>query len=441
VDVVPIEYLGGAFRAHVLRTIVVLTGIAALGLCVLSDTAQAAPRYAGMAVDANTGKVLYAKNADKPRYPASLTKIMTLYLLFDFIAEGKVDYTTDFYVTKHAAAQAPSKLGLKPGQTIRAIDAIRALVTKSANDVAAVVAENLGGSEVNFAKMMTKKARSIGMRSTTFRNASGLPNKQQVTTARDMVTMSLAIQRDHPKHYRFFRTKQFKYRGRRYRNHNALLFSYKGTDGIKTGYTRASGFNLTSSVRRGNKHVVAAVMGGKSSKSRNAQMRRVLDRSLRKASKHKRPPANATPPKRKSAPAPLVSQRGSAPLALASRAQHETHIDPEELAQIEDALAHERRMQRDVSRTAAIAPGRTNGDFHVQVGAYKTSSDASQQLSMVKSVAGDLLAGHSALTMPYRKKRRALYRARFAGFSEATARSACSRLKQRSIACVVMRAE
>jgi len=419
----------------------VLTGIASLGLCVLSDTAQAAPRYAGMAVDANTGKVLYAKNADKPRYPASLTKIMTLYLLFDFIAEGKVDYTTDFYVTKHAAAQAPSKLGLKPGQTIRSIDAIRALVTKSANDVAAVVAENLGGSETNFAKMMTKKARTIGMRSTTFRNASGLPNKGQITTARDMVTLSLAIQRDHPKHYRFFRTKQFKYRGRRYRNHNALLYSYKGTDGIKTGYTRASGFNLTSSVRRGNKHVVAAVMGGKSSKSRNAQMRRILDRSLRKASKHKRPPAIATPPKHKSAPAPLVSQRGSARLALASRAQREPRIDPEELAQIEDALAHERRMQRDIARTAAISGSQASGDFHVQVGAYKTSSDASKQLSMVKSVAGDLLAGHSALTMPYRKKRRALYRARFAGFSEATARSACSRLKQRSITCVVMRAE
>lgn len=442
----PIVFLSGVFQTRVLRSIAVLVAVAVFGLCVLPGPAQAKPRYAGMAVDANTGKVLYAKNADKPRYPASLTKIMTLYLLFDFIAEGKVDYKTKFYVTKHAAAQAPSKLGLKPGQSIRAIDAIRALVTKSANDVAAVVAENLGGSEVNFAKMMTAKARSIGMRSTTFRNASGLPNKEQVTTARDMVTMSLAIQRDHPKHYRFFRTKQFKYRGRRYRNHNALLFSYKGTDGIKTGYTRASGFNLTSSVRRGNKHVVAAVMGGKSSKSRNAQMRRVLDRSLRKASKHKRPPASATPPKRKPAPAskrpaPQVSQRGSAPLALASQGRAEPHIDPEELAQIEDALAHERRMQRDVARTAAIAPGRSNGDFHVQVGAYKTSSDASQQLSKVKSVAGDLLAGHSALTMPYRKKRRALYRARFAGFSEATARSACSRLKQRSITCVVMRAE
>ena len=392
-----------------------------------------------MAVDGNTGKVLYARNADAKRYPASLTKIMTLYLLFDLIAEGKVDYTTDFYVTKHAAGRPPSKLGLKPGQSIRVIDAIKALVTKSANDVAAVVAENIAGSEANFAKLMTKRARQIGMRSTTFKNASGLPNSKQVTTARDMITLAIRIQRDHPQHYKFFKTKEFRYRGRRYRNHNALLYSYKGTDGIKTGYTRASGFNLTSSVRRRGKHVVAVVLGGKSSRSRNAQMRRVLDRALKRASVNKKPHKRpkSRPSVIKQAPV-QVSKRPAAPVKLASRAG-DPEIHPEELAQIRDALAAE-RQRKDVMRTAAISAAR-DGDFHVQVGAYKTATDATHRLSRVKTIASDLLAGHDALTVPYRARKRALYRARFAGFSETGARAACSKLKSRDISCVVMRAE
>lgn len=399
-----------------------------------------AARYAGMAIDGHTGKVLYARNSDAKRYPASLTKIMTLYLLFDLIAEGKIDTTTDFFVTKHASGQAPSKLGLKPGQTIRVIDAIRALVTKSANDVAVVVAENIAGSEVNFAKLMTKRAREIGMKSTTFRNASGLPNKEQVTTARDMITLAIRIQRDHPTHYKFFKTKEFRYKGKRYRNHNALLYSYKGTDGIKTGYTRASGFNLTSSVRRSGKHVVAVVLGGKSSKSRNAQMRRVLDKSLRRASVVKKSRRKPPAVRRKPAAKPVPMVKKYQPKDKRSKhASTEPAIHPEELTQIEDALAEERR-RGDVSRTAAIATG-APGDFHVQVGAYKTVSDASHRLDRVKTVAGDLLSGHDAMTVPFRARKRSLYRARFAGFSETGARAACSRLKSRDITCVVMRAE
>ena len=399
-----------------------------------------AARYAGMAVDGHTGKVLYARNSNTKRYPASLTKIMTLYLLFDLIAEGKIDTTTDFYVTKHASSQAPSKLGLKPGQTIRAIDAIRALVTKSANDVAVVVAENIAGSEVNFAKLMTKRAREIGMRSTTFRNASGLPNKEQVTTARDMITLAIRIQRDHPTHYKYFKIKEFRYKGKRYRNHNSLLYSYKGTDGIKTGYTRASGFNLTSSVRRNGKHVVAVVLGGKSSKSRNAQMRRVLDKSLRRASvvKKSRPKPPAARRKPAAKPLPMVKKRPPSN-GRTRHASVEPAIHPDELAQIEDALAEERR-RGDVTRTSAIAAS-SPGDFHIQVGAYKSVSDASHRLDRVKTVAGDLLSGHDAMTMPFRARKRALYRARFAGFSKTGARAACSRLKSRDITCVVMRAE
>ncbi len=439
VFVVANKHLRGALGGGLLRAMALLAA-ALLAGCLLATNARAAP-YSGMAVDANTGKVLYSSHADSPRYPASLTKIMTLYLLFDYIAEGKIDYTTDFVVTKHAAGQSPSKLGLKPGKTIRVIDAIRALVTKSANDVAVVVAENIAGSEVNFAKMMTQKARAIGMKSTTFRNASGLPNAQQMTTARDMITLAIRIQRDHPEHYKFFATKQFVYQGRRYRSHNGLLYSYKGTDGIKTGYTRASGFNLVSSVRRGDKHVVAVVMGGRTAGSRNAQMGSILDRAIKLAVAVKRrrpaPPLPHRKPEQSiEAPALLVSRRGPAGTG------GEPRIPPEELAQIEEALAEERR-RGGVSRTAAISQGDTqdDGGFHVQVGAYKSPADAGDQLAHVQSVAGDLLAGHDALTVPYRARSRPLYRARFAGFSEAAARAACSRLKSRSINCVVMRAD
>ena len=381
--------------------------------------ARAAPRYAAMAVDAHSGRVLFSRNADAQRYPASLTKIMTLYMLFGLMAKGKVSHDTAFVVTPNAAGQAPSKVGFKPGQTIRAIDAIHILVTKSANDVAVVVAENVGGTEANFARMMTQKAREIGMTRTTFKNASGLPNPGQVTTARDMITLSLRLIRDYPQYYRVFKTKYFRYRGKRYRNHNRLLFSHKGTDGIKTGYIRASGFNLVSSVRQGDKHVVAVVFGGKSSKSRNAHMRRLLQRTMRTAVAHSGP--------RRSPPLP---DRNPIVIASAVPAQ------PIDLASFYAYPTEEASTDRGVG---SRSPAR--GDFHVQVGAYSSPGEASATLKRVKSAAPDLLAGHEPITQPYRKPKRQLYRARFAGFTKSSARSACSKLKQRDINCIIMRAE
>ena len=214
----------------------------------LSEAAAGSSIKAAIIVDANTNSVLYADSADAQRAPASLTKIMTLYVLFAYLRAGKLTYDTDLVVTPHAAAQAPTKLGLKPGSTIKVIDAIKGLVTKSANDAAACIAENLGGTEENFARMMTQTARNLGMKNTTFYNASGLPADGQLTSARDMAILAMHIMRDYPEYYGFFETKYFTYNGQRYRNHNRLLFGYKGTDGIKTGYTRASGFNLTASV-------------------------------------------------------------------------------------------------------------------------------------------------------------------------------------------------
>jgi D-alanyl-D-alanine carboxypeptidase len=244
---------------------------------------QAAPLYAAMVVDGRTGNILHSRNGDALRFPASLTKIMTLYLLFDYMEAGKIEAGTLLTITPYATKQSPSKLGLKAGQQIRVSDAIRAMVTKSANDVAVAIAENISGTEANFAKLMTVKALKIGMTRTTFKNASGLPDKAQVTTARDMIILAANLINNHPEKYAYFKQKYFKYKGKKYKNHNKLLFDYEGTDGIKTGYTRISGFNLLANVHRKDKHLIAVVFGGKTSKRRNAAMRLILDKAMPKA--------------------------------------------------------------------------------------------------------------------------------------------------------------
>ena len=235
-------------------------------------------------VDANSGAVMQATNADSPRHPASLTKIMTLYLLFERLEAGKIKLTSEMPVSAHAAAQAPSKLGLKPGQTIAVETAIRAIVTKSANDVAVVLAEALAGDESGFAKLMTAKAHALGMTHTTYRNASGLPDDQQITTARDQAMLGRAIQDRFPSFYRYFSTRTFAFRGKTIRNHNHLLGRVDGVDGIKTGYIHDSGFNIVTSVRRGNRHIVAVVFGGRTAEARDERMRSMIDNNINIAS-------------------------------------------------------------------------------------------------------------------------------------------------------------
>jgi D-alanyl-D-alanine carboxypeptidase len=241
------------------------------------------PAFSSIIVDGNSGATLSANNPDASRHPASLTKIMTLYLLFERLDAGKMKLDTEMQVSEHASEQAPTKLGLRPGQTIRVEDAIKGLVTRSANDAAVVIAEAIGGDEDDFAKLMTRKARALGMSKTVYRNASGLPDDDQVTTARDQATLGRAIQDRFPRYYRYFSTTAFNYHGQSIRNHNHLLGSVEGVDGIKTGYTRASGFNLVTSMRRGNRHLVGVVMGGRSGGSRDATMRSLLAENLEKA--------------------------------------------------------------------------------------------------------------------------------------------------------------
>ncbi|WP_421726739.1 serine hydrolase [Bauldia sp.] len=246
--------------------------------------AQAAPVKAALVVDAKTGKVLYSSNADKRTYPASLTKIMTLYMLFEAMDSGRVNLSTRIPISKHAAGQPPSKLGLKPGQTIAVKDAILSLVTRSANDIAAAIGEYLGGTESGFAADMTRRARQLGMKQTTFRNASGLPNSSQVTTARDMAILGRAIQDRFPHHFHYFKTRTFTYRGQKIGNHNRLLGKITGVDGIKTGYIRASGFNLVTSVNTKDRRVVAVVLGGSSGAARNERMAGLVRKHLPRAS-------------------------------------------------------------------------------------------------------------------------------------------------------------
>ena len=249
------------------------------------------PSYSSIVMDANSGAVMQATDADSPRHPASLTKIMTLYLLFERLEAGKIKLTTEMPASPHAAAQAPSKLGLKPGETIRVETAIRAIVTKSANDVAVIVSEALGGDESSFAKLMTAKAHALGMKHTTYRNASGLPEDQQITTARDQAILGRAIQDRFPNYYRYFSTRTFDFRGKEMRNHNHLLGSVEGVDGIKTGYIHDSGFNIVTSVRRNNRHIVAVVFGGRTANARDARVRSLIDNNVNvAATKRTAPP-------------------------------------------------------------------------------------------------------------------------------------------------------
>jgi len=235
---------------------------------------------AALVVDGATGKVLYARNADAERHPASLTKMMTLYLLFDALKKGQVNFATPLPVSYHAAIQKPTKLNLRVGDSIPVDLAIRAIVVRSANDVAVTIAEGLGGTESHFAEMMTAKARQLGMRSTFYHNASGLPDPLQITTASDLAILARHVAYDFPQYFHYFSLPGFSYRGVTYPTHDNLIGRYQGADGIKTGYTGASGFNLVSSVTRGNTHIIGVVMGGVTARRRDAEMMSMLDQTF-----------------------------------------------------------------------------------------------------------------------------------------------------------------
>jgi D-alanyl-D-alanine carboxypeptidase len=358
------------YRPHV------LTGIAALALLVMGAAAPAyAARHhrhasatdalaggramvrmpasptdpekdAALIVDGATGKVIYARNETAERHPASLTKMMTLYLLFDALKAGKVTMQTQMSVSWHAAVQRPTKLNLRPGQTISVDTAIRAIVIRSANDVAVVIAEALGGTESHFAEMMTARARQIGMRETNFHNASGLPDPLQISTASDLAVLGRHLAYDYPQYFPYFSLSGFDYKGAWYPTHDNLIGRYDGADGIKTGYTGASGFNLVSSVTRGTTHLIAVVMGGRTAVRRDLEMVRLLDQTFAQISANPTLVARANVPWQsvpwqqvaQNAPAPAIAgfslpQVAANPFAAASPVPSTMQSDDEDAAE------------------------------------------------------------------------------------------------------------
>ncbi|WP_088343673.1 MULTISPECIES: D-alanyl-D-alanine carboxypeptidase [Rhodomicrobium] len=455
------------------------------------------PPQSAMVVDAYSGKILYAENADQERFPASVTKVMTLYIVFEQIRAGRMSLDTELKISADAASRPPSNLGLEAGETISLHDAMYALVTKSANDVAAVIAENIAGSEPAFARLMTQKAEQIGMTDTVFRNASGLPNPEQHTTARDLITLGRRVLLDFPQDAKIFSTRVFQYGNAKYKNHNGLLFSYPGTEGMKTGFTRDSGFNLLTSCRRDDKHLIAVVLGGRSSAHRNARMRTLLNQSWSKAvafndvkQRGKDRPVeikvaaaatNVSPaedddddnimPERNPAFHASVSERTlSIAIAAAREAVAKPELEepspptqlalagamagPTNEAADEDAQPiseDEAEDEGDTSAEAtppvvAISPPATDdaaalGPYHVQVGSYLDPGAAKGRLAVVADKAGRLVGGHRELTVSGEVKGKAYYRARFGQFSQDDAAKTCAKLKSLSIECLVVRAE
>jgi len=363
---------GGAFGRSGLRWSAL--GLAAfIAIAALTDNAAARrgqrprsdsgesyqPSYASIVVDANSGAVMQATNADSPRHPASLTKIMTLYLLFERLEQGKIKLTTELPASARAAVQAPSKLGLKPGETIRVETAIRAIVTKSANDVAVIVAEALGGDEPGFAGLMTAKARALGMTQTVYRNASGLPDDQQITTARDQAILGRAIQDRFPSYYQYFATRTFDFRGKSIRNHNHLLGTIDGVDGIKTGYIHDSGFNIVTSIRRANHHIVAVVFGGRTADARDARVRSLIDNNINIAAvKRTAPPViegwDTAVARKDGRDGKQDDRTGSAPVRVASSAAPAAAAPA---ATDAPALGSTEPIKPNTVKTVAVHPG------------------------------------------------------------------------------------
>lgn len=380
-----------------------------LALCLFSSSLQAR-RYAAIVIEADSGRVLHEANADQRNYPASLTKMMTLYMVFEALEKKEVRMDTRWKVSRYASRKPPSKLGLRPGQTVSVKNSILALVTKSANDVASVVAENLGGSEAGFARQMTKRARQLGMKSTTFRNASGLPDGGQKTTARDMSKLGQALMRDFPQYYYFFSTRKFRYGKRVYKNHNKLLLSYGGTDGIKTGYIRASGFNLVASTVRNGTRLIGVVMGGKTSASRNRQMKTLLDNGFARVA---------------SEPQTRVAS------------EYKPSLVPASFAHTSTGTLAEQVRPKVLEINAGTAPG-TPANWAIQVGAFSFFKPAKSAADQAKKAA-PLLLGTSQVTIsPYKDSNKVIYRARLTGIVKDDARKACKVLLRLKMACITV---
>jgi len=421
-----------------------LTGLAALVLLVMAvGTAQAG--YTAFVIDVTNGNVLYERGADTQKYPASLTKMMTLYMVFSALERGDIDMDTEWTVSTRANQQPPSKLGLGVGSTIAVRDAIMALMTKSANDVATVVAEGMSGTEWQFAQDMTAKARQLGMSRTTFGNASGLPDDSMVSTARDMATLALHLQNDFPQYYDLFSTRSFTYRGQTYGNHNKLLGVVEGVDGLKTGYTQAAGWNLAASAMRDGRRIVAVLMGGKSRIWRDERMKQLIGEGYVIAARLDR-----------DVPLPDEHPLRSEQVMVAGLIETPAQVYPRVVGGIPVPLPHPTRETALASafsiNTIAQAIGEDgtpllttaqgsvdDAPWAMQVGAYSKFENAYSAIDMAESHLHDVMGEVATVVTSSQTENGEFYRARFVGLSESQAREGCRILVEKNLPCAVVR--
>jgi len=426
-------------RVFIAVLISVIAGIPPVGSIVGARPAGAS--YASIVVDSRDGSILESFNADTPNYPASLTKMMTLYMAFGALESGSLKLDQVLPVTQHAASRAPSRLGLKRGQKLSVRDAVMGLITKSANDAAVVIAEALGGNEVDFARLMTEKAQELGMTQTTFRNASGLPHRAQLTTARDMATLGRALIAHFPQYYQYFATVNYRYNGRILRNHNRLLTSYEGTDGIKTGYIHAVGYNLVASAIRGDRRLIGVVLGGKTGRQRDRQMAEQFDRAF----------GGQSQPLVAGTPLPPQAKPTTFPMAAASPMAPAPETPAPETPAPRAAAAA--AVKAPVVTTVAVspnapvlapptireAPGELAGgpEWSVQVGAFSRYAQAHLAVSRATKAVPELSSSPVSIQRDD-MTRSNLYRARISGLSESEARKSCRTLKRKKLDCLAL---
>lgn len=363
--------------------------------CALVSGAHAS--VSSIIIDAETGDVLSSSNADSLRYPASLTKLMTLYITFNALDKGLIKFEDKLPVSRNAANRSPSKLGLKKGETITVRDAVLALIVKSANDCATVLAEGLGYSEENFAKTMTEVAQELGMKNTTFKNASGLPNRAQKTTARDMALLGAAMYHHFPEYYKLFATKKFTYNGRTYYTHNHLLKSFEGADGMKTGFTNAAGYNIVTSAERDGHRVIAVTMGHNTIRQRDTKVASLMKKGLQKLA---------------------MSDHIEAPNLYANADTH-TYGEP---SLIEAATVADEAPASDV--------------WAVQIGTFSNYAKARNYAISVKKQLK--MAGAEIDIEPAQKGSAVIYRSKLVGFEKNEADKTCNSLKKSNKSCIVI---
>ncbi len=427
------------------------------------------PKYSAIVVEAKTGEVLYARYADSERYPASITKLMTLYLAFDALDSGEIKLSDRIKISKSAAGAAPSKLGLKAGETISVDNAIRAIAVKSANDVALAMAEHLAGNERRFAALMTIKARELGMKHSRFVNASGLPDERQLSSARDIAILSRALMRNHANYYGYFSVRSFVWRGTEMPNHNRLLGNYRGVDGLKTGYTVASGFNLAASAVRDGHRIIAVVLGGRTAAARDTHMADLLDSAFTLLDKRAKGDRTAqiasvgmgnTPDPvaamiAASAEEGSTSERRGVKIVMDSAVEEGDGGDDDRflpdtpvkrVASVKKAVADlgmpdetpsaaaapkakTAQARTAVAAAPAVVASLPSGKASIQIGAFDREADAKDKLRKIQKSYGDRMALSSPVVTPTTRNGKTLYRARFTGYSLKDAGNLCRTLQ------------